>query len=302
MTRWHEDDPPGRILPEGWNGESGVIQARDGEYWLVVCIQAICEREDDPLGRQIGQPLWTEWFGADFFDKFKSRGRAWRSLYQQTPTAEEGIHFKREWFTDRYSAFPERVNYYVTADIGLSDEDSADNSEIGVWGVAPSDHAYCRDWAYGKTLVDETVNRIIRFLKKYRPLAFISETGPTRRAIEPLLTKAMRDHKCWTPLVWLPHSENNKVGDSRSFQGMSSQGLIHFPITEWAERTIDQLLKLPSGAEDDAADCCSMLGRYLANIWAAEEERSPKKDLHEALADPMPVADFFKKKRPRAQY
>jgi len=30
-TRWHEDDPAGRILPENWNGQSGWVTARDGE-------------------------------------------------------------------------------------------------------------------------------------------------------------------------------------------------------------------------------------------------------------------------------
>ena len=53
-TRWHEDDPAGRILPLNYNGESGWIQGRDGNDWFVVCLSAQCEKEDDPLGRKIG--------------------------------------------------------------------------------------------------------------------------------------------------------------------------------------------------------------------------------------------------------
>ena len=50
-TRWHEDDIAGRILPEGYAGESGFIDGRDGNRWYVVCIPAEAERADDVLGR-----------------------------------------------------------------------------------------------------------------------------------------------------------------------------------------------------------------------------------------------------------
>ena len=50
-TRWHEDDIAGRILPEGYAGESGWVDGRDGNRWYVVCIPAEAERADDVLGR-----------------------------------------------------------------------------------------------------------------------------------------------------------------------------------------------------------------------------------------------------------
>lgn len=53
QTRWHEDDLSGRILPENYNGESGLIKCRDGLEWEVICLAAKCERADDPLGRQL---------------------------------------------------------------------------------------------------------------------------------------------------------------------------------------------------------------------------------------------------------
>ena len=58
LTRWHEDDPAGRILPEDYNGETGWVTARDGEQWYVLSLQAECERADDPLGRKIGDYIW----------------------------------------------------------------------------------------------------------------------------------------------------------------------------------------------------------------------------------------------------
>src|SRR5690554_454002 len=65
QTRWHEDDLADRILPDTWDGESGHVIAKDGERWLVICLQAQCERDDDPLGRKPGEYLWTDWFSVE---------------------------------------------------------------------------------------------------------------------------------------------------------------------------------------------------------------------------------------------
>lgn len=94
QTRWHEDDLAGRILPEGWKGESGDILCKDGNVWKVLCIQARCEIEHDPLGRQRGDYLWPEWFDTKHWAQFESSPRTWASLYQQLPTPAEGDLFR----------------------------------------------------------------------------------------------------------------------------------------------------------------------------------------------------------------
>lgn len=93
-TRWHEDDLPGRILPDDWKGESGDILCKDGSVWTVLCLPAKCEREDDPIGRKIGDYLWPEWFTRDHWKQFESSPRTWNALFQQRPSALEGGIFK----------------------------------------------------------------------------------------------------------------------------------------------------------------------------------------------------------------
>lgn len=94
QTRWHEDDLAGRILPEGWKGESGYINCRDGNQWYVLCIQARCELDNDPLGRMRGDYLWPEWFDRKHWSHFEALPRTWGSLYQQIPTPMDGDLFK----------------------------------------------------------------------------------------------------------------------------------------------------------------------------------------------------------------
>lgn len=94
LTRWHEDDPAGRILPEKWDGESGWFDGRDGRRWYVVCLPAEADRADDPLGRQLGESLWPEWFKPGHWEPFKLNKRTWGSLYQQKPKPQEGDIFE----------------------------------------------------------------------------------------------------------------------------------------------------------------------------------------------------------------
>lgn len=94
MTRWHEDDLAGRILPDDWNGESGEFECKDGNTWRVLCLQAECATDSDPLGRKPGQMLWQEWFTPEHWAQFRSNSRTWGALCQQIPRPADGNMFK----------------------------------------------------------------------------------------------------------------------------------------------------------------------------------------------------------------
>lgn len=101
QTRWHEEDLAGSILPMNYEGESGLIHCRDGQWWDVVCIPAKAERSDDVLGREPGQYLWPEWFPREHWGAWEDNPRAqrtWNALYQQRPAPFTGIHFNRDMF------------------------------------------------------------------------------------------------------------------------------------------------------------------------------------------------------------
>src|SRR6478735_6202742 len=91
MTRWNEQDLAGMILPEDYDGQSGMVRCRDGLDWEVLNLQAKCERHDDPLGRKPGEYIWPEWFPPEHWHKYEfgegdEAQRAWTSLCQQRPT------------------------------------------------------------------------------------------------------------------------------------------------------------------------------------------------------------------------
>ena len=138
-TRWHQDDPAGRILPEDWNGESGLITARDGEVWDVLCIPAEAG-ENDAIGRKPGEWLWPEWFSEKYWkqEKISQGPRNWSASYQQKPSPDEGTYFKREWFKRFNLSELPSVRKYQTADLAVTDEAEADDpdyTEIGIHGL-----------------------------------------------------------------------------------------------------------------------------------------------------------------------
>lgn len=176
QTRWHEDDLSGGILPEGWDGESGRLKCRDGQDWEVLCLPAICDREDDPLGRKIGEPLWPEWFKDDHFEKFRGRPRTWSALFQQKPRPSEGAEFQKSWIR-RYLTAPKVLNKIILVDPasgkrkkdGTVDE-KRDYSCFWVVGLGADRNAYIVDCVRDRLNLTQRVATLMELHRRHRPI------------------------------------------------------------------------------------------------------------------------------------
>lgn len=283
QTRWNMNDLAGSILPENWNGESGLIECRDGQKWRVLCLQAQCERKDDPLGRKIGQYLWPEWFSERHWDMFKRQARTWAALYQQIPVQDTGDYFRKDWL-NRYTSAPKHLRTYMASDYAVT-ADGGDFTEHGVFGLDQNGELFLLDWWYKQSASDEWIETGLDLADKWNPQAWVGESGVIRRAVEPFLLRRMKERRMRDKggiyrLEWMP-SIQDKPTRARTFQAMASSGMVHLPYTEWAERLIRQLLTFPVGVFDDGVDVCSLIGRFLdkmrdARIPAATQKQPPK--------------------------
>lgn len=272
LTRWHEDDPVGRILPEGWAGESGVFQGRDGRTWHVICLPAIADRSDDPLGREIGEVLWPEWFSREHFAPFMLNSRTWTSLFQQKPAPDEGTFFQRAWFKT-WGKKPE-LRLYGSSDYAVTDGDG-DYTVHRVWGIDSGGEIYRIDGWRGQATSDVWIEEKLNLIAKHKPMAWFGEGGVIQKAIEPALRRRMFERKIFCRLEWLP-SVHDKPTRARAFQAFAASGRVHFE----SGADLAEFLAFPAGKHDDEVDTASLIGRAIdqahpAIVRVKQEDRNP---------------------------
>lgn len=89
-TRWHPDDLVGRIqarLEEGDSDELGGLR------WRILNLPALAE-EDDPLGRELGEPLWPARYNLKRLEGIRDANPyEFAALYQQRPRPKGGAVF-----------------------------------------------------------------------------------------------------------------------------------------------------------------------------------------------------------------
>jgi hypothetical protein len=279
LTRWHADDPAGRILPKDWDGESGIFNGRDGRVWHVVCLPAIADRADDPLGRKIGETLWPEWFSHEHWEPFKRNTRTWTSLYQQKPSADEGTFFKVEWF-HRFtqSETPKNLNIYITTDHAPGGKEDSDFNTARVWGIDPNQHVWMLDGYKVKSTIDKFMGvkldpvtgeqtladeGVLPLIKKWKPLCWFPEDDNNWKSAKPFVVAAMRKHKTPCRIEEISTAGGDKPTKAQPIQAKASMGEVHLPLGPMGDEALDQYKRFPAGTNDDDVDCAANIGRAL---------------------------------------
>lgn len=280
QTRWHQDDLAGGILPENYDGRSGPVLCRDGQVWEVLNIPAKAEREDDPVGREVGEYLWPEWFDARHWANYESNPRTWASLYQQRPTPDTGGQFERDWFhwyDDGEE--PTSLRIYGGSDYAVTKktmDTHPDFTEHGVVGIDEHGDWWFRDWWSGQDAPDKTVAAFCSLVRQWKPVQWFDEGGTLRRAMEPLKNRMMAEANAHVHVEYLTSSQD-KIARVASFRGRASAGKVHLPRKPWAYRLVDQLCAFPMGRFDDAVDVCGNIGRGLDDMANASKPATTKR-------------------------
>ncbi len=89
-TRFACDDLIGRLLERAKTNP-------DAEQWEYLCLPAVCNSEDDMLGRAIGEPLWPEYYPLKKLKPFQINPIIWASEFQQSPIPFKDLVFEKEW-------------------------------------------------------------------------------------------------------------------------------------------------------------------------------------------------------------
>lgn len=275
QTRWHEADLAGSILPEGWAGESGMIECRDGNTWEVICVPAKCDRKDDPLGRQIGEYIWPEWFPADHWKTFERLPRTWSALYQQRPSPDSGNYFKAEWIK-RCLLLPDKRNLHIygASDYAVTD-DGGDYTVHVVVGVDPEGRMYLLDMWRGQTASDQWVEAFCDLVLKWRPLGWAEEAGQIKAGVGPFLNKRMMDRRAFVARETFP-TRGDKSVRAQSIRGRMAMGGLYIKFdAPFATDLIPELMSFPVGVHDDQVDALGLVGQLIDKMTAGLPDKPP---------------------------
>ena len=217
--------------------------------------------KNDPLGRQIGAPLWPEWEDLQSLERKRTTvgERTWSALFQQAPRPNEGTLFKVE-----------RLMVTERAHI-----DPADLT-VRAWDLAATENAGSNDpdWTVGLKLACSQSGH-------YTILDVVRMRGSPHQVEEVILATARGDGPHVT--IGLPedpgqagktqvtyltarlagyhvHSTRETGAKFTRAMPVASQieaGNVTILRDTWNQRLIEELGDFPSGRKDDQVDALS---------------------------------------------
>lgn len=251
QTRWHEDDLAGRILPENWKGESGRILCKDGNEWEILCLQARCEVENDPLGRARGEYLWPEWFDAQHWAQFEGNPRTWSALYQQLPTPLDGDLFKPDQIQTVDALPAERIDWVRAWDLA-STEGDGDYTAGPKLGRLPDGRFIIGDMVRGQMGPDRRDAAILNTAKLDGRLVRVSLPQDPGQAGKTQVLYLTRQMPGFTVLS--SPETGDKVTRAEPFAAQVNVGNVLMLRGAWNQKLLDELRSFPNGKHDDQVD------------------------------------------------
>lgn len=254
QTRWHEDDLSGRILPTDWNGESGDILCRDGNVWRVLCLQAQCDTDSDPLGREVGEYLWPEWFTQTHWSQFKANSRTWGSLCQQIPKPLDGNLFNPMMIPTVHALPPGRVTWVRGWDLAATEGGGAytvggllgrhESGLIIIGGITRVQYGPSkRDGLIKTTVVSDG-----RLVKQDFP----QDPGAAGLTQIDALLKLLAGY----PIVWGPES-GDKETRAVPFASQVNGGNVVMMAGDWNRALREEMRGFPASTYKDQVDALS---------------------------------------------
>lgn len=182
-TRWHVDDPIGRLLEQF------------PDVWKVLEFPAIAKKDDEY--RKLGEPLHPErWSLQQLNIARRDQGeKVFASLYQCSPYLETGNFFKADdilW----YDELPKELNYCVGADYATSDKTSADHSAIVPAGIDHAENIYISDkYVYKRLDPRKAVEETVDLCKLFKTNVLCHEKGVIANTLRPIFASVCQEKR-----------------------------------------------------------------------------------------------------------
>lgn len=259
LTRWHVDDPIGRLL-------------ETDKTVKVLSYPAIAIH--DEKHRKAGEALFPEHKSIEFLlERKKIMPPAnFEALYQQNPFITDGGIFKTEWFKS-YRVLPKLKFTVITVDTAQKTKEQNDYSVFALWGQGEDGNAYLIDILRGKWESPDLIKMAKTFWYKHVPNFNIRSMNVEDKVSGTTLIQTLS--KSVDPVIPIKAVQRNidKITRANDVAPFIESGRVYLPEkAEWLNDFIVEHAQFPNGSHDDQVDTTSdglntIFGKQVASLW-----------------------------------
>ena len=182
------------------------------------------------------------------------------------------------------------LNYYIAADLAVSQKERADYSVFVVTGMDEDGRLQVVNVVRERFDAMQLVESILMLQRLYKPVLFGLESGIIQKSIGPYLNEAMMTTQTFVNIVPLKPSAD-KLTRARSMQARMRAGAVKFDKTaDWYHTFEEELMRFPRDRHDDQVDALAYIGLMLDQMQTAPTQKEVEEEeywlsLHEAGLD-----------------
>lgn len=175
----------------------------------------------------------------------------------------------------------QKLNYYITADLAISESEKADFSVFVIAGVDEEKRIHVKNIIRERMDGKEIVDTFLVLQKLYDPVAMGVEDMQISKAIGPFLREEMIKNNTYISLMPLKHGGKDKSTRARSVQArLRAHGVLFDKEGDWYPSFENEMLAFPRGKHDDQVDAFAYLGLMLDALIEAPTKEEMEDELY----------------------